>query len=152
MSRIFGLSFASILVIVLALCGCSRSKLMDRALRLEQQGQPEKALQLYQAQLKKTSPSDHAALAELEFHIGESFLAMDRSREAFAAYNQAIAYDSSHRMAHLRLGEMYLLSGAADRAAEQAQAVLNHSGKNLDALALLGAAASASGNAFSDKS
>lgn len=119
---------------------------MDRALRLEQQGQPEKALQLYQAQLKKTSPSDRAALAELEFHIGESLLAMDRSREAFAAYNQAISYDSSHRMAHLRLGEMYLLSGAADRAAEQAQAVLNHGGENLDALALLGAAASASGN------
>ncbi len=119
---------------------------MDRALRLEQQGRPDKALQLYEAQLQKTPDSDHTTLAELQFRMGESFLAMDRAREAFSAFNRAIELDSGHREARLRLGEMYLLTGSADRAAEQAEAVLHHNGENLDALALLGAAASARGN------
>ncbi|HEU5400981.1 MAG TPA: tetratricopeptide repeat protein [Terriglobales bacterium] len=119
---------------------------MDRALRLERQGRPEKALLLYQAQLQKTPGSDRAALAELQFRIGETFLAMDRAREAFSAFNRAIELDSDHRAARLRLGEMYLLTGSPDRAAEQAEAVLHHNGENLDALALLGAAASARGD------
>lgn len=119
---------------------------MDRALRLEQQGRPDKALHLYEAELQKTPESDRATLAELHFRMGESFLAMDRAREAFSAFNRAIELNSGHREAHLRLGEMYLMTGAVDRATEQAEAVLHHNGQNLDALALLGAAASARGN------
>ena len=115
-------------------------------MRLEQQGRPDKALQLYESQLQKTPGSDRTTLAELQFRMGESFLAMDRAREAFSAFNRAIELDSGHREARLRLGEMYLMTGAADRAAEQAEAVLHHSVDNLDALALLGAAASARGN------
>jgi tetratricopeptide (TPR) repeat protein len=147
MSRILGVTFLSSLFILLVFTsGCSRTKTMDRALRLEQQGRPEKALQLYESQLQKTPDSDRATLAELQFRMGESFLAMDRAREAFSAFNRAIELDSGHRQARLRLGEMYLVTGSADRAAEQAEAVLHHSGENLDALALLGAAASARGN------
>lgn len=119
---------------------------MDRAQRLEKQGHPDKALQIYEAQLEKTPNTDHVMLAELNFRIGESFLAMDRAREAFSAFNRAIELNSAHPEARLKLGEMYLLSGSAERAAEQAQAVLHHNGQNLDALTLLGAAASAGGN------
>jgi tetratricopeptide (TPR) repeat protein len=129
---------------------------MDRGLHLEQQGHPDKALQLYQAQVEKTPKSDRSTLAELQFRIGESFLALDRAREAFSAFNRAIELDANHGKARLRVGEMYLLSGSPERAAEQAEAVLHHNGENLDALALLGEAASARGdvgvarNAFED--
>jgi tetratricopeptide (TPR) repeat protein len=78
--------------------------------------------------------------------MGECLLALDRTRDAFSAYNKAIELDDTHQTAHLRLGELYLLSGSVDHATEQARAVLNHGGQNLDALALLGSAAAASGN------
>lgn len=119
---------------------------MDRAQRLEKQGHPDKALQIYELQLQKTPNTDRIMLAQLNFRIGESFLAMDRAREAFSAFNRAIELNSGHPEARLKLGEMYLLAGSADRAAEQARAVLHRNGQNLDALTLLGAAASAGGN------
>jgi tetratricopeptide (TPR) repeat protein len=146
MSRIHRLTVLSSLLLILIAFGCSRSETMDRAQRLEKQGHPDKALQIYEAQLRKTPNTNRTTLAELNFRIGESFLAMDRAREAFSAFNRAIELNSGHPEARLKLGEMYLLSGSADRAAEQAQAVLHRNGQNLDALTLLGAAASAAGN------
>jgi hypothetical protein len=76
MSRIFGVPVLTFFLCLLSFTsGCSRSKTaMDRGLRLEQQGRPDKALQLYEAQVEKTPPSDRTTLAELQFRIGESFL------------------------------------------------------------------------------
>lgn len=126
MSRIHRLTVLSYLLVLLIFASsCSRKETMDRALSLEKQGRPDKALQIYEAQLEKTPNTDCTMLAELNFRIGESFLAMDRAREAFSAFNRAIELDSGHPEARLKLGEMYLLSGSADRAAEQAQAVLH---------------------------
>jgi tetratricopeptide (TPR) repeat protein len=119
---------------------------MDRAVKLEHQGLPAQALDIYRGQLAKTPGWDRAAQADLQYHMGECLLVLDRTREAFSAFTKAVELDDSHQTAHLRLGELYLLSGSIDRATEQAKAVLNRGRENLDALVLLGSAAAASGN------
>jgi len=146
MARISGAFVSTLLVLLAITLGCSQNKPLDRAAKLEKQGHADEALQIYQSQLGLTPEYDRGRQAELQFRMGECLLALNRTREAFSAFNKAVELDSSHPTARLRLGEMYLLSGSLDHATEQAQAILNHSGKNLDALALLGAAASASGN------
>ncbi len=137
---------ALLLITLVAASGCSRHAQMVRARQLEQQGQPNQALEIYKAQYATTPEYQHARRADLQYHMGECLLAMGRTREAFSAYTRAVDIDDTHRLAHLRLGEMYLLSGAGENATEQAQAVLKDGGPNLDALALLGEAAAANGN------
>ncbi|HEX6880127.1 MAG TPA: tetratricopeptide repeat protein, partial [Terriglobales bacterium] len=147
MARFFGtVFFASVLFFVTLATGCSRFKPMERAERLEQHGHPEQALEIYKSQLARTPEYDRVQQADLQFHMGECLLALDRTREAFSAFNRAVELDDSHPTAHLRLGEMYLMSGSLDHASEQAQKILERNNGNLDALALLGAAASAGGN------
>jgi tetratricopeptide (TPR) repeat protein len=148
MARTLRISTGLISLVLLAFAsGCSRNeKQIGRANRLESQGHPEQALEIYRVQLAKTPEYDRALQADLQFHMGECLLAMDRTREAFSAYNKAIELDDTHQTAHLRLGELYLLSGSVDHATEQAEVVLNRGRDNLDALSLLGSAASASGN------
>jgi tetratricopeptide (TPR) repeat protein len=147
MARTLRISTGLIFLVLLTFAsGCSRNKPMDRAVKLEQQGHPAQALEIYRVQLAKTPEYDRTLQADLQFHMGECLLALDRTREAFSAYNKAIELDDSHQIAHLRLGELYLLSGSVDHATEEAKEVLNRGGANLDALALLGSAASVSGN------
>ena len=135
------------LVLLTFVSGCSRTKPIDKAVKLEQQGQPAQALEIYRGQLARTPEWDRVRQADLQYHMGECLLALDRTREAFSAFNKAVELDDSHQTAHLRLGELYLLSGSVEHATQEAQSVLNHSGsQNLDALALLGSAAAASGN------
>jgi tetratricopeptide (TPR) repeat protein len=147
MARTLTISTGLISLVLLTFAsGCSRNKPFDRAVKLEQQGHPSQALEIYRGQLAKTPEWDHARQADLQYHMGECLLALDRTREAFTAFNKAVELDDTHKTAHLRLGELYLLSGSVDHATEQAQAVLNRGGNNLDALALLGSAAAVSGN------
>lgn len=137
---------ACLIAALLFASACSRHAEIARAQKLEQQGQPNQALEIYKAQYAVTPEYLHARRADLQYHMGECLLAMGRTREAFSAYTKAVDIDDTHRLAHLRLGEMYLLSGAGENATEQAQAVLKNGGPNLDALALLGEAAAANGN------
>ena len=147
MARTLRISTGLISLVLLTFAfGCSRSKPFDRAVKLEQQGHPGQALEIYRGQLARTPEWDRVRQADLEYHMGECLLALDRTREAFSAFNKAVELDDTHKTAHLRLGELYLLSGSVDHATEQAQAVLNRGGDNLDALALLGSAAAVSGN------
>ena len=141
--------FLVILSLVAALIfasGCTRKAEMHRAQQLEQQGRPSQALEIYKSQFATTPEYQRSARANLQYHIGECLLALGRTREAFSAYSKAVDIDDSNQPAHLRLGEMYLLSGSGEGASEQAQAVLKAGEANLDGLALLGEAAAANGN------
>lgn len=134
------------LAFVFALSACTRKSELRRAQQLEQQGRPHQALEIYKAQFAAMPERQRAERADLQYHIGECLLAMGRTREAFSAYNKAVEVDVNNQPAHLRLGEMYLLSGSGEGASEQAQAILKNGEANLDALTLLGEAAAASGS------
>lgn len=136
------------LALVLVPSGCSRKAEIRRAKRLEQQGRPNQALEIYKAQFAAVPEGQRSQRADLQYHIGECLLAMGRTREAFSAYSKAVDIDDSNQAAHLRLGEMYLLSGSGEGASEQAQAILKTGEANLDALTLLGEAAAASGSSL----
>ena len=141
------LSLPLLLAAVIAISsGCSRKAEIARARKLEQQGQPSRALEIYKAQFATTPEYQKSQRADLQYHVGECLLAMGRTREAFSAYSHAVDIDDSHQLAHLRLGQMYLMSGSGENATQQAQQALNKSEASLDALALLGQAASANGN------
>lgn len=131
---------------------CSHHVEMERARHLEEQGQPMAALQIYRKQYGATPEYLRGRRAELQFHIGECLLAMNRTREAFSAYNKAVEIDDSNRMAHLRLGQIYLLTGSVDRATEQARIAVKNGKMNIDALSLMGAAAAANGGTAVAKS
>jgi tetratricopeptide (TPR) repeat protein len=127
------------------LSACSSHKELDRALQLEKAGQFSAALDVYKAQITKISPNDRQHLSELNYRVGECLFALDRPTEAFSAYNKAVELNEANTMAQLRVGELFLMAGSGDRAADHARAALR-SGANLDALALLGSAAAMNGN------
>ncbi|HWR34616.1 MAG TPA: tetratricopeptide repeat protein [Clostridia bacterium] len=138
--------FCSLAVVVLSVTfACSRHKQLERAEQLEKKGQFALALDAYKAEIADTAASDTKRLSELYYRSGECLLALERPADAFSAYNKAVELNDHNQSAHLRLGELYLLAGSGDRATEQASAALKSSGANLDALALLGAAAAANG-------
>ena len=131
---------------ILLISACSRHKDLDRAVQLEKNGQFSAALEAYKGQIAKTSPRDRQRLSELNYRMGECLFALDRPSEAFSAYNKAVELNEANTMAQLRIGELFLMAGSGDRAADHARAALK-SGANLDALALLGSAAAMNGNA-----
>ncbi len=63
---------------------------------------------------------------------------LDNLKSAFSAFERAVELDSSLYEAHLRLGELYLLSGDFDKAKEKAELVLAERSDSLEALILLG--------------
>ncbi|MFB3916544.1 MAG: tetratricopeptide repeat protein [Terriglobales bacterium] len=118
----------------------------ERARRAERQGKPQLALYGFQKVLSRVPADDKRWRSETYFHIGECLWTLDRPSEAFTAFQKAADADESNVAAHLQLGEIYLAGGAPNRASEQAHAALQQSSGNTEALALLGAAASALGN------
>ncbi len=138
-------STVALLISVLLLSACTSRRQLKHAVKLEQEGNFTAALEIYRTQLSKTPAKDVRRLSELNYRIGECLMGLERPAEAFSAYNKAVELHDGNTMAHLRLGELFLMSGAGDKAGEQAKAALR-SGANIDALALLGAAAAANGN------
>jgi tetratricopeptide (TPR) repeat protein len=116
------------------------------AQRLELQGKPKAALDVYFRVLARIPESNGAWRSKVLFRIGECLWTQGETNEAVAAFRKSAAADPSNVTAHLRLGSIYLLAGAADRASEQAKKVLDLASASPDGLALLGAASSAAGN------
>ena len=142
----------SALLVVVALTGlwlgCSSYAKWqyERARSAQQQGKLRVALAGFRHVLLRIPADDNRWRSETYFHIGECLWTLDRPAEAFSAFQKAADSDSSNAAAHLHLGEIYLAGGVPDRASEQAHAALQQSSENTDALALLGAAASALGD------
>ena len=130
----------------LATTGCNRANApIEKAALLQQQGEPAKALVIYQEQLTKARPDDRLTQARILVSIGECLSQLSRVPEAYSAYQQAIELDPSNKQAHYRLGEVYLQAGEVERANEEANFLLKNSGSTADAFTILGAAAEAAG-------
>lgn len=140
------LQLAAILLVASLLSGCSSyfHYQIKRALALEAKGHTEKALEIYAGVAHQARDRQLRSLAY--YHLGECLWRMDRSAESLAAFQRATEEDNSNTAAHLRLGQMYLVAGAAERAKEQAHAILQVASRSVEGLALLGAASSAVGN------
>jgi tetratricopeptide (TPR) repeat protein len=128
--------------------GCSSAARWQfgRARAVEEHGNPQKALAMYESVLERMPPGERAWRSEVLFRMGECLWTMDRASEAFALFQKAADLNENHMLARLRLGEIYLAGGAIDRASEQAHAVLRMASANTEALALLGAASSVAGD------
>ncbi len=124
---------------------CTRHQDFDRALAQEKKGDYTAAMDSYRLQIASTPASQNKHISELYYRVGECLVGLERPAEAFSAYNKAVELDDHNQAAHLRLGELFLMAGAGDRATAEANAALKHSGVNMDALALLGSAAAANG-------
>jgi tetratricopeptide (TPR) repeat protein len=135
---------AAVCLVFILTSSCARKDLFSAGLRLERRGDFGRAVQTYQSQLARTN--DPVTESQLHLRIGECLWALDRPVEAFTSYQKAVQADNDNALAQLRLGQLYLASGAPDAAAELANAVLRASDKNADALALLGSAAAANGD------
>lgn len=134
-------------ILLLAFLGVGCSTLhrnLTRAEELEKAGRPADALKIYESVLAGIPVSRGRLRAELYFREGDCLIRLDRTADAFSAFQKAAKSDPMHLGAKLRLGEFFLSAGAADRAREQAEAVLSQGG-NSEALALWGAALAASG-------
>lgn len=133
--------WSSVAIVLLAgfLLGCSHN-LLNQAQQYELAGKNASALLTYQQALAHTPDSQRHKQSEILLRIGECLYRMDRLSEAFNTYQKAAEIDPSNTQAQLRLGELFLSGGAAQRAREQAVLVLKTSPSNNDALSLLGAA------------
>jgi tetratricopeptide (TPR) repeat protein len=143
--RVVRLSSVAVLVLATFLIGCSHN-LVNQAQQYELAGNNASALLAFQDALAATPERNHRERSELLMRIGECLYRMDRLPESFNAFQKASEADQTNTMAHLRLGEMLLSAGAADRAREQALWVLKSMATNNEALSLLGAAWAASDN------
>ncbi|MGZ5096065.1 MAG: tetratricopeptide repeat protein, partial [Burkholderiales bacterium] len=130
----------------LILAGCSSTRDFKRAIRLEREDKPAKALEAYQELLRQTPSTQTSLVSQLYLHIGECFWKLDRMTEAFAAFQQSVQADSGNTMARLRLAELYLSGGSMQHAIENAQAVLVNEPDNAEALSVVGAAQQSSGD------
>ena len=141
-------ALAALLLIVLSLSGCSHYTAWQygRAKKLEAQGKAAQALASYLAAVRSIPDDNGKWRSDAWTHIGECYWRTDRASEAFAAYDRAALYDPTNIAAQLRLGEIFLASGAPERAGEKARFVLTTHPENPEALALLGSAAAAGGN------
>lgn len=137
-----------LLTVALATTGCSLVSKYDysRAQKLEAQGRNQEALDLYLRALTRVPEGEQKLRSEIYLHMGDCWLRLAEPNQAFAAFQKAAALDANNVPAHLRLGEMFLAGGAADRASEQAQTVLQLASASPDGLTLLGAASSAAGD------
>src|SRR4051794_2620863 len=68
---------------------CSGRKELNRAIKLEKDGNFSAALDSYRAQLAKTAPRNTQRASELQHRIGECLMGLERPSEAFSAYNKA---------------------------------------------------------------
>jgi tetratricopeptide (TPR) repeat protein len=118
----------------------------DRAQKFEKHSSAEQALARYALLLEQIPTRDKELRSQVYFRIGECLWRLERVNEALAAFESAADIDQKNLPAHLRLGEIYLAGGAAQRATEQAHTILQLAAANLDGLALLGAASSAVGD------
>ncbi|MGA2991258.1 MAG: tetratricopeptide repeat protein [Candidatus Korobacteraceae bacterium] len=124
------------------LLGCSgREWQREKGKRLQSEGRPAAALDLFQSWLAHSPRADGREQSGAWFQIGECLKALDRPGEAAMAYIQAIEIDPANNLARLRLGEIYLLGGSVELAQEQARKVIQRVGANADAFELLGTAA-----------
>ena len=149
--RIGGFLLLFLLGIYLSVGRSWQHRQLAAALRLEREGRSAAALDLFQASLAHFAPDDKAHQSAIWLHIGECLSALDRRAEAFIAYSRAVEFDDNNVLAHLRLGELYLQSGAADHASEQATSVIHSATLNADGFELLGAAAAANGDSTNAK-
>jgi len=117
-----------------------------RAQKLELKGKTGSALDLYFKVLADVPSKDQKWRSQVLFRVGECLWRQGHVSEAVSAFQKSAAADESNVIAHLRLGAIYLAGGAADRASEQAQKVLELASTSPEGLALLGAASSAAGD------
>lgn len=103
------------------------------------------ALSAYEAALHQSPNTDQQQQARIYARIGECFLHLGRIPESFNAFQNAATLDGNNTAARLRVGEFLLSAGAADRAREQAEAVMSHEPRNGEAVALYGASMEALG-------
>src|SRR4051794_24841846 len=128
--------------------GCARYSAWQysKAQKLEAQGKPAEALSYYLAAVHNIPDENSKWRSEAWTRIGECYWRTDRASEAYAAYDRAAQVDLNNVTAQLRLGEIFLATGAPERAGEKARFVLTTRPENPEALALLGSAAAAGGN------
>ena len=79
--------------------------------------------------------------------IAECYSALQEPGEAFSAYHRALQLDPNNHAARLKLGELYLMAGAVEKAREEARVVLASMGPSAAAFELLGTAAAADDDA-----
>lgn len=143
--RVGQLFLLSVLILLLLLgLACTQNR-FNRAQEYELAGQNATALQIYE-QLLATAPAAGYKRAELLTRIGECLYRMDRMQEAFTSFLKAAEADPDNVVPRLRMGQMLLSAGAADRAREQAEIILRKTPTNTEALALLAGSWAASEN------
>ncbi len=139
-----------VFVVLTGFCSaCSTStplKEFAHAQQLDSEGKTSAALAAYRRVLPKLAPGDVQLRSEAYYRIGECLFRLDQTTEAYTAFQKAAEIDRSNAMAQLRVGELQLAAGSLDRAAEQARMVLGSGTATTEAMALLGAAAAASGD------
>lgn len=136
------------LVLLISVTGCNVVARYEfhQAQKLESQAKADRALDWYFKALARIPAEDQKWRSRVFFRIGECLWREGRGNEAVAALQKSAEADESNLAVHIKLGEIYLLGGAADRASEQAQKALELASATPDALALLGAASSAVGD------
>ncbi|MGA3213285.1 MAG: tetratricopeptide repeat protein, partial [Terriglobales bacterium] len=142
---IFG--FSLLLLLSFSFGGSWQKRQMNEAERLQQEGRSAAALNLFKSLLSQEPAHSEGEQSQLWSHIGECYYALEEVGEAFNAFNHALELDSNNNTARLRLGDIYLLGGAAAQASEEARTVMASAGPSADAFELLGSAAAADENA-----
>ena len=104
------------------------------------------AARLYQDALKRLPPGETRWRSRLYYSLGTSNWDLGEVGAALDDFQLAVDLDSENIIARLHLGEIFLGAGAADRAGELAVSALETVPDNLEALTLLGAAASGAGH------
>lgn len=133
-----------LLVAVLVLGCSSKPSRWERAATLEARGEYARALTEYQELIQRPDGLDREQLARANVKLGECLWRRERYQEAMRAFEQALAADERNAPAHLRIAELFV-SSAPGRALEHAHLALAVEPDNVEAISVLGAAYSATG-------
>lgn len=129
------LATALAVCLLLAACGGAEDRktaYMNKGQALFDEGNYEKARLEYQNVLQ-IDPKD----LEARYALAQTLEKLENWRGAAGHYLAIIGEQADHREANLRMGRLYLLSGADDKARESAETVLAKQPDDVEALTLL---------------
>lgn len=136
--------WACALLCCLAILGCSARRRLDRAQVLVDQGRPEEAVRTIDRLLSRLGKPEEQSRAYVV--LGDALLKLDRTSDAFNAYQNALAADAGNQDAQYRVADMLFKSGNPTQALMIADVLAVSRPNDEKVHSLRGAALVAAGN------
>lgn len=147
-SRIYKVAIAGWLGVLVVFVGCSEQydSALLRAAQMSREGKCAAAISVYEKAIPRIPADAKQESASALVDEGDCLAQLGKLREAFVAYQQAVADDAENIDAHQRLAQFLANADQPAAAAEHAEFVLKRRPDDAAALAVLGGAEAIAGH------